>query len=197
MLNPAAFTAAVHDRLLVLLAPLFLTVVAGDTEAARNAARDLLASYNPRNNRDLRLAALAIAFSFGALDALSRAADPDLPINQILRLRGNASALNRAAHQNETRLDKRTGEPDTAAPDEPTDLPASSKTEDLAAYVRPAPPAPQPSRQQRRFAERHADKQREREQESARLEERVARRMAEKAEAARLAAGAMPHANAA
>lgn len=72
MLNPAAFTAAVLDRILALLAPLFLSAVGGDAAAARDAANALLASYEPRTNRELRFAALAIAFSFGALDALSR-----------------------------------------------------------------------------------------------------------------------------
>ena len=192
MLNPASFAATVLDRVLALLAPLFLSAAAGDTEAARDAASALLASYDPRSNRELRLAALAIAFSFGALDALSRASDPDLPINQVLRLRGNANALNRAAHQNETRLDKRPSQPEAAPPEEPGELPASSETGDLIDFVRAAPPAPGLSRQQRRFAERQAEKQREREQEAARLEQRVARRLAEKAEIQRLAVTQAP-----
>jgi len=40
------------------------------------------------------------------LDALSRAADHDLPRNEALRLRGNANALNRAAQQSENRSEK-------------------------------------------------------------------------------------------
>ena len=198
MLNPAAFTAAVLDRILALLAPLFLSAVGGDAAAARDAANALLASYEPRTNRELRFAALAIAFSFGALDALSRSADPALTLNQVLRLRGNANALNRAAQQNETRLDKRSQQPEAAAPEESPDLPASSEIEDLVAFVRPAAAAPMLSRQQRRFLERQAEKQHQREQEKARLEERVARRLAEKAEAAaRLSAAAIAPAEAA
>lgn len=198
MLNPAAFTAAVLDRILALLAPLFLSAVGGDAAAARDAANALLASYEPRTNRELRFAALAIAFSFGALDALSRSADPALTLNQVLRLRGNANALNRAAQQNETRLDKRSPQPETAAPEETPDLPASSEIEDLVAFVRPAAAAPMLSRQQRRFLERQEEKQHQREQEKARLEERVARRLAEKAEAAaRLSASMIAPAEAA
>jgi hypothetical protein len=123
MSNAASFTPAVLDRILAFLAALFLPSTAGNLEAARDAAGALLASYEVRTDRQLRLAALAIAFSFGALDSLSRAAEPDLPVNQVLRLRGNANALNRAAQQNEAKLDKSIGQPEAARPDEPRDLP--------------------------------------------------------------------------
>jgi len=198
-------TDAVLDKILGFLAPLFGDVVAGDTAAARAAAQSTLASYGARDDRELRFAALSIAFSFGALDALSRAADRELPPNQVLRLRGNANALNRAAQQNEARLEKAQrqpvdetleapllpahalpdpGLPDLDLPD--LDLPASSDTEDLVAFVRSAwkagkaaaaaQPVVQMSRQQRRLAERQAEKQRQREQEQARLAQRTAQR---------------------
>ena len=191
MLNAVSLTPAVLDRILAFLATLFLPSTAGDVAAARSGAAALLASYDVRTDRQLRLAALAIAFSFGALDSLSRAAEPDLPANQVLRLRGNANALNRAAHQNEAKLEKLAGQPEAAQPDEPQDLPASSDTPDLLAFLRTATASPSLSRQQRRFAERQAEKQRQRELEAARLEERVARRLAEK-EAARLTAAPVP-----
>jgi hypothetical protein len=184
MLNPATFTAAVLERILALLAPLFLSAAGGNAEAARNAASALLASYEPRTNRELRFAALAIAFSLGALDALSRSADPELTLNQVLRLRGNANALNRAAQQNETLLEKRSALPEAAAAEGQSALPVSGEIEDLVNFVRPAAAAPVLSRQQRRFLERKEEKQRQREQEAARLDERVAKRLAEKAEAA-------------
>jgi hypothetical protein len=104
-------TDAVLDKILGFLAPLFADVVAGDTAAARTAAQSTLASYGARNDRELRFAALSIAFSFGALDALSRAADRELPPNQVLRLRGNANALNRAGLQNEAWLEKAQRQP--------------------------------------------------------------------------------------
>jgi hypothetical protein len=193
-------TDAVLDKILGFLAPLFGDVVAGDTAAARAAAQSTLASYGARDDRELRFAALSIAFSFGALDALSRAADRELPPNQVLRLRGNANALNRAAQQNEARLEKAQRQPvdetleapllpahalpDPGLPD--LDLPASSDTEDLVAFVRSAwkagkaaaaaQPVVQMSRQQRRLAERQAEKQRQREQEQARLAQRTAQR---------------------
>src|SRR4051794_5854246 len=95
---PAMITAAVLDKLLGFLASLFRDMAADDG-AAREAARSSTATYGARDDRELRLAALSIAFSFGALDALSRAADPDLPPNQVLRLRGNTNALSRVALQ--------------------------------------------------------------------------------------------------
>jgi hypothetical protein len=177
--------AAVLDKVLGLLAPLFLGPLAGDSAAAREAAKAMLDSYGARTNREVRIAASAIAFSFGALDALSRAAGGDLPVNQVLRLRGNANALNRAAEQNENRLEKLVGRKEAAAPEAPpeTELPASGATDDLVAFVRStwqaekAAAAPQPvslSRQQRRFADRQAEKRQRREQEKARLAERAA-----------------------
>jgi hypothetical protein len=198
-------TAAVLDTVLGFLAPLFADVVAGDIDAAREAARSTLASYAARDDRELRFAALSIAFSFGALESLSRAADHALPPNQVLRLRGNANALNRAALQNEARLEKAQrrpigeamaapppvpalpdpGLPDPNLPD--PNLPASTATEDLVDFVRAAwkaekaaaavaQPAVALSRQQRRFAERQAEKQRQREQAQARLAQRAAQR---------------------
>jgi len=186
-------TAAVLDKLLGLLTPLFLSAAADNGAAARDAAKAMLDSYGVRTNRELRLAALAIAFSFGALDALSRAVDRDLPLNLVLRLRGNANALNRAAEQNENRLEKQLRQAEIAAPEatpEPA-MPASSATDDLVAFVRSAwkaekaaaatPSAP-PSRQQRRHADRRAEKQQRRAQEQARLAERAAKRDAAAAE---------------
>jgi hypothetical protein len=44
-------TAAVLDKVLGFLAPLFADVVAGDTDAALEAARSTLASYAACDNR--------------------------------------------------------------------------------------------------------------------------------------------------
>jgi hypothetical protein len=189
-------TAAVLSKLVGFLAPLFIDAAASDAEAARDAAKAMLDSYGARTDRELRLATLAIAFSLGALDALSRAVDRDLSTNQVLRLRGNANALNRAAEQNENRLEKLLRQVEAATGDatpEP-DMPATSATDDLVAFVRSswkaekavtaAQPAPL-SRQQRRFADRQVEKQQQREQEQARLAERAALRDAAYAERSR------------
>ena len=185
MSQPSTITAVVFDRILAFLTPLFLDVVAGDTEAARQAARALLDSYEARTNRELRLAALSIAFGFGALDALSRAVDPALLVGQVLRLRGNANALSRSAVQNETLLNKLHRHPPEAQDAAAEPLPASTATADLLSFVRApvtqhTPPkasvtahAAVMSRQQRRAAERQAEKQRRRQQEEARRAQRA------------------------
>jgi hypothetical protein len=166
MSQPAAITAAFLDRILTLLAPLFLAATGGDMVAARDAVRSTLASYHARTDAELRLAALVIAFGFGALDALGKAVDPDLSLNQVLRLRGNATALSRASHQNQAVLDRlhKVGPAEPAPePGAEPDLPASVETQDLVSFTRaiaPArtqPPAPL-TRQQRRAAERADEK---------------------------------------
>ncbi|MFL5253707.1 MAG: hypothetical protein ACJ8AI_12570 [Rhodopila sp.] len=180
-----AITAVILEKILAFLAPLFLDV-AGDISTAREAARVLLESYSPRTDRELRHAALVIAFSFAALDALSRSVNSELTVNQVLRLRGNANALNRAALQNEQALEALHALPPEVpleAPlealpeaDEPTeaatlDLPASLEPADLAKFARTQPVL---SRQQRRALERQAEKARRRQQEQARLAQRAA-----------------------
>jgi hypothetical protein len=206
MSQPATITAAILDKILAFLAPLFLVATTGDIGAAQEAASAMLASYSPRTNRELRFAALSIAFAFGALETLSKAADPELALNQVLRLRGNANALNRSAQQNESRLEKLQKQPpeviETAAtdatPDAPANaLPVSSATADLLTFARsklksimsiatpaaiapsivPVPAIPV-SRQQRRAAERKAEKVRQRQIQEARLAQRTAERTA-------------------
>ena len=178
---PVSITAVVFDRLLAFLTPLFQSTRTSQPDLARQAARDSLASYGARTNRELRLAALSIAFSFGALDALSRAANPDLALNQVTRLRGNANALNRAAQQNENRLEKLLKQPQVVIEtEEPADtMPASSETGDLLTFAQckietVIAEAPK-SRQQRRDAERKAEKTRTQLQKEAVRADRAAR----------------------
>jgi hypothetical protein len=209
MSQPAShptITAAIFDKILAFLAPLFLVATTGDIGAAQEAASAMLGSYNPRTNRELRFAALSIAFAFGALETLCKAAGPELPLNQVLRMRGNANALNRSAQQNEARLEKLQKQPAVeiepvateATQDAPANaLPASSAAADLLTFARsklksmmsiappvasappivPAPATPV-SRQQRRAAERKAEKVRQRQIQAARLAQRTAERTA-------------------
>ncbi|PPQ37435.1 hypothetical protein [Rhodopila globiformis] len=165
-----AITAVILEKVLAFLAPLFLDV-AGDAAAAREAARAMLETYDPRTDRELRHAALAIAFSFGALDALSRSLNSELTANQVLRLRGNANALNRAALQNEQALEALREHPQAEEPAEAAlDLPASLEPADLAGFARTQPVL---SRQQRRALERQAEKAQRRQQEQDRLAQRA------------------------
>jgi hypothetical protein len=168
----SAITAAFLDKILGFLAQFFLAGGSDDVAAARAIAGEMLASYGARTNKEIRLAALNIAFSFGALDSLGRSVAPDLSVNQVLRLRGNANSLHRAAHKSQDALDRLQGAEAEPALEQPEpELPASAATPDLVAFTRPAPL----SRQQRRAAERQAEKLRLRQQEEARRAERAAR----------------------
>jgi hypothetical protein len=151
-------TAAFLDRIITLLAPLFLAATGGDVEAARDTVRVTLASYNARNDTELRLAALIVAFGFGALDALGKAVNPGLSLDQVMRLRSHATALSRAGHQNQAVLDKLHKQGSGESAPARTDLPASTEAEDLLAFARmparsKAPAAP-PTGPQRRAAEK-------------------------------------------
>jgi response regulator of citrate/malate metabolism len=173
MIQPNAITPNALERILGFLAQFFISAAQGDTAAARTVASDLLASYGARTNKEVRLAALNIAFSFGALDSLSRSVAADLSVTQLLRLRSNANALNRAACKTQEALDRlQQAAPRPEPAETPDDLPASAETLDLVAFARPAPM----SRQQRRAAERKAEKARLRQLEAARRAERAAAR---------------------
>jgi len=92
------------DRLLhlvvCLLAPLFLTTGDGDIAFARAAALETVKSYQARNSADLIAIAQIIAYGLAALGSLSLSMADDLSLSMMLRLRGNATALTRAAEQN-------------------------------------------------------------------------------------------------
>jgi hypothetical protein len=96
--------AAILETILIRLAALFLTGAGGDKEAARQAASHMLAAYHPETEDELRLAANIVLFSFQALEALSQAAAPDLPLTRVLRLRGGAVSLSRESGKAERRL---------------------------------------------------------------------------------------------
>jgi hypothetical protein len=100
------FPAEILDTILTHLVTLFLSGAAGDKAAARKAALRMLAAYNPENERELCLAAQAVSFSLHVLGALGQAADPDLSLSRVLRLRGSAVSLSRASETAQRRLDQ-------------------------------------------------------------------------------------------
>jgi hypothetical protein len=101
---PVTVPAAILETILARLAVLFLTAAGGDTEAARQAALHMLHAYHPETEDELRVAANIVVFSFQALEALSQAAAPDLPLTRILRLRSGAVSLSRESAKAERRL---------------------------------------------------------------------------------------------
>jgi hypothetical protein len=100
----ATVPAAVLETILIRLAALFLIGAGGDMETARQAARVMLGAYHPETEEELSLAAQIISFSFQALEALSQAAAPDLPVTRVLRLRGGAVSLSRESAKAQRRL---------------------------------------------------------------------------------------------
>jgi hypothetical protein len=102
----AIILPAILDTILGRLTLLFLSGANGDMQAARHAAGAMLAAYRAETEDELRLAANIISFSLHALEALSQAATPDMPLNKILRLRGGAVSLSRASDRAERRLEQ-------------------------------------------------------------------------------------------
>ncbi len=138
MSQPLANTLppAVVETVLTRLATLFLTGAAGDLTAARQAAAQMLAAYDPQTEDELRLAANIVGFSFHALEALGQAATPDMPLTKILRLRGGAVSLSRESHKAQRRLDqlqkdRRQGIPAQLAETRREPAPKIQKTLDL------------------------------------------------------------------
>jgi hypothetical protein len=127
----ANFPAAVLETILIRLAALFLIGANGDATAARQAALLMLGAYHPETEDELSLAAQIIGFSFQALEALGQAAEPDLPVTRILRLRGGAVSLSRESANAQRRL---------------TQLQKDRRQGTLIQAAEPPPPSPQPEK---------------------------------------------------
>ncbi len=132
-----AFSAEILDFFVTHLVTLFLPGVDGDDAAARRAALQMLAAYNPVNERELCLAAQSVSFSLHGLAALGQAADPDLPLSRVLRLRGSAVSLSRASDTAQGRLDR--------CQQARQEVAARNRTR--AETVQPPPAQPEPHRQ--------------------------------------------------
>jgi len=134
----ASISKTVLDTILGRLTCLFLTGAAGDEAVARQAASHMLAAYHVETEDELGLAAEIISLRLHTLEALSDAADPDLPLNKILRLRGGAVSLSREAHKSQRKLDqlqrdRRAGIPAQPAENQP------EKNQPTIAQSDPAP----------------------------------------------------------
>ena len=103
---PASLAPALLETILAQLALLFLSAAAGDTEAARHAAAQMIAAYNAETEEEISLAAEIISFRFHSLEALGHAAAAGLSLNKVLRLRGSAVSLRRESHKAQRKLDQ-------------------------------------------------------------------------------------------
>ncbi|HET6606152.1 MAG TPA: hypothetical protein VFG62_05760 [Rhodopila sp.] len=109
---------ALLQTILHQIALLLLAGANGDMDAARHAAAATLSTYAPRTEAELRLAARIVSCSLQAGEALAQAADPEMPLTRVLRLRSGAVSLNREADKAECRLEKlRSAQPQDAAPE--------------------------------------------------------------------------------
>jgi hypothetical protein len=125
--------------LAALLAPLFISASNGDIAFARMAAIETINAYRGRNPADLIAVSQIIAFGLTALGSLSRSMADAISLSMMLRLRGNATALHRAAEQNRRSMREHhaptaTRRPATPAQPEPAIQPAPEQR----------PPAVQP-----------------------------------------------------
>jgi hypothetical protein len=173
------------EEIVARLLHLFILGAGGDEADARYAVLSTLAAYDPEDEQELRLAAEIISFGFAALEALAKAMNSDLPVNAVLRLRGNANAAHRSGHQCQRTLDKLRKERRTAsglaaarspAPELPADPTDSTEAAD-AGHPASTPPALDLSRQRRRELERKALKAQRKQAERARLDAKMASRI--------------------
>ena len=103
---PTKIVQTILDTVIGRLTLLFLTAANGDQTAAREAASQMLAAHNAETPDELGLAAEIVSLQLHTLEALSYAADPDLSLNNILRLRGGAVSLSRESHKARRKLDQ-------------------------------------------------------------------------------------------
>jgi hypothetical protein len=96
----SAADAVALEQIYTGLTPFFLDAAKGNEANARAAAEAMLAGFKPETTEQALLAAQAVVYGLAGMDSLRRSvAEPDLPVNTHLRLRGNATAMNRAAQQ--------------------------------------------------------------------------------------------------
>jgi hypothetical protein len=126
--------------LVTLLAPMFLAAAEGDLVFARIAALETITEYRAHSQASLLRVAKIIAFGIATLGSLSLSMQDDLPIPLVLRLRGNANALDRSAERNERalRATRPVGAPEAAEPPLQSALTQSAATQPAAARHSPA-----------------------------------------------------------
>jgi hypothetical protein len=99
-----------------LLAPMFITAAGGNLHLARVAAMETVVSYRAHNHAGLIAVARIIGYGLAALGSLSLSMDDDLSIPLILKLRTNATALDRSGERAERALRAAQAEPPARAP---------------------------------------------------------------------------------
>ena len=139
--------------LLAVLTPFLAAGGIPDPDLARLAATETILAYKAAGNDQLMTTAQIVAFAFASLENLRLSAPPDLSLSMKLKLRGNATALNRASHQATTTLE--TQRPDSQRPNtqrpeqepDPAEILASLETaKTIVQQAQTTPPAKPPTR---------------------------------------------------
>jgi hypothetical protein len=91
-------TDILTHTVVTFLTPMFFAAT-GDLEQARTAAIETVRACLTRNPMDLFLIGQMIALGLATLSSVSLSMAENIPINLILRLRGNAVSLHRASEQ--------------------------------------------------------------------------------------------------
>jgi hypothetical protein len=151
-------TPAILHTVIGHLSGHFLNGANGDLATARHAAARMLACYKVETEEELHLASDIVSFGFHALKALSESAEPELSLNNKLRLRSGAVSLSREGHKARRKLEqlRRTRAaasvqpeenvaiPHKAAPDKPAvetvarETAATGQARDLIEFAREA-----------------------------------------------------------
>jgi hypothetical protein len=142
---PATIAQVILDTVIGRLALLFLSGATGDMAAAREAARQMLTAHSPETPDELTLAAEIISLQLHTLEALSSAADPDLPLNKVVRLRGSAVSLSRESHKARRRLDQLQRARRAGTTTQPARAPTEGPAPQPAPMVENAPPENAPA----------------------------------------------------
>jgi hypothetical protein len=103
--EPASRDANLANLILALLTPMFLWSTAGDIRLAHVAAAQTLNEFRIANRLSLFTVAKIIAFDIATLSSLSLSMYEDVSMLLALRLRGNATSLDRSAERNRRRFD--------------------------------------------------------------------------------------------
>jgi hypothetical protein len=104
------------NLIVTLLTPMFFAVSGGNVRLARIAALETIISYQAQTHAGLFAVAKIIGFGIATLDSLSLSMTDDLPIPLVLRLRGNANALDRAGERAERALLAAQADPSASDP---------------------------------------------------------------------------------
>jgi hypothetical protein len=133
--------------LLAVLTPFLTAAGIPDPDLARQAATETIQAYKANSQDQLVTTAQIVAFAFASLENLRLSAPQDLSLSMKLKLRGNATALNRASQKATTTLEIQRAKAKAAIPAQVQQTPEPAPTQ----------PATQPSKTDQSWANAMTD----------------------------------------